>query len=52
MQHDDFLRALAQAFVPHRNALFLGRGEMSPIALEGELKLKEISYMHAEAYAS
>ena len=41
------VRALAQAFVPHSNALFLGRGEMYPIALEG-LKLKEISYIHAK----
>jgi len=44
------VRALAQAFVPHANALFLGRGEMYPIALEGALKLKEISYIHAEGY--
>ena len=44
------VRALAQAFVPHSNALFLGRGEMYPIALEGALKLKEISYIHAEGY--
>lgn len=41
-------RALAQA----RDILFLGRGAMYPIALEGALKLKEISYIHAEGYAS
>jgi glucosamine--fructose-6-phosphate aminotransferase (isomerizing) len=44
------VRALAQQFVPHSHALFLGRGEMYPIALEGALKLKEISYIHAEGY--
>ncbi|MEL7095869.1 MAG: glutamine--fructose-6-phosphate transaminase (isomerizing), partial [Pseudomonadota bacterium] len=47
----DFLRAslkLSEA----DNALFLGRGMMYPLALEGALKLKEISYIHAEAYAS
>ncbi|MBM1219430.1 glutamine--fructose-6-phosphate transaminase (isomerizing) [Ponticoccus sp. SC2-23] len=41
-------RALAEA----RDILFLGRGRMFPLALEGALKLKEISYIHAEAYAS
>ena len=35
-----------------RDVLFLGRGQMYPLALEGALKLKEISYIHAEAYAS
>jgi glucosamine--fructose-6-phosphate aminotransferase (isomerizing) len=40
----------AEAFVPKQNALFLGRGRHYPIALEGALKLKEISYIHAEAY--
>jgi glutamine---fructose-6-phosphate transaminase (isomerizing) len=42
--------AWAQAFVPKEHALFLGRGRHYPIALEGALKLKEISYIHAEAY--
>ncbi|MEJ2535024.1 MAG: SIS domain-containing protein, partial [Gammaproteobacteria bacterium] len=37
-------------FVPHDHALFLGRGSHYPIAMEGALKLKEISYIHAEAY--
>ena len=40
----------ADKFVPKENALFLGRGMHYPIALEGALKLKEISYIHAEAY--
>ncbi len=43
-----FARALSEA----RDILFLGRGQMFPLALEGALKLKEISYIHAEAYAS
>lgn len=42
--------AWAGAFAKHENALFLGRGIHYPIALEGALKLKEISYIHAEAY--
>ena len=44
------LIAWAQAFAHKENALFLGRGMHYPIALEGALKLKEISYIHAEAY--
>ncbi len=44
------VRLLAQQFVDKRHALFLGRGALSPIASEGALKLKEISYIHAEAY--
>ncbi len=40
----------AESFVPKQHALFLGRGRHYPIALEGALKLKEISYIHAEAY--
>jgi len=40
----------AERFAPRHNALFLGRGVHYPIALEGALKLKEISYIHAEAY--
>ena len=42
--------AWAQAFTPKRHALFLGRGRHYPVALEGALKLKEITYIHAEAY--
>jgi glucosamine--fructose-6-phosphate aminotransferase (isomerizing) len=41
---------IAEAFVDKEHALFLGRGDQFPIALEGALKLKEISYIHAEAY--
>jgi glutamine---fructose-6-phosphate transaminase (isomerizing) len=41
---------LAALFVPLEHALFLGRGAQYPVALEGSLKLKEISYIHAEAY--
>ena len=44
------LMAWAQAFAKRQHALFLGRGIHYPIALEGALKLKEISYIHAEAY--
>src|SRR5690606_39588784 len=40
----------AERFAPRNHALFLGRGVHYPIALEGALKLKEISYIHAEAY--
>ncbi len=43
---------LAERFVPKHHALFLGRGVHYPVALEGALKLKEISYIHAEAYAA
>src|SRR5699024_11944118 len=43
---------LAEQFVDKQHALFLGRGTMHPIAMEGALKLKEISYLHAEAYAA
>jgi len=44
------IEAWAQHFAQKRHALFLGRGPHYPIALEGALKLKEISYIHAEAY--
>ena len=44
------IKAWAQGFADKRHALFLGRGRHYPIALEGALKLKEISYIHAEAY--
>jgi glucosamine--fructose-6-phosphate aminotransferase (isomerizing) len=47
---DDTVRALAERFVEKRHTLFLGRGDQYPIAMEGALKLKEISYVHAEAY--
>lgn len=44
------IKALAATFVNKEHALFLGRGVQYPVALEGALKLKEISYIHAEAY--
>lgn len=44
------IEQLAQCFAEKHHALFLGRGEQYPVALEGALKLKEISYIHAEAY--
>ena len=47
---DGLIRELAERFADKHHALFLGRGEYYPIALEGALKLKEISYIHAEAY--
>ena len=49
---DDAIAALAEDFADKHHALFLGRGDQYPIAMEGALKLKEISYIHAEAYAS
>jgi len=50
LQLDGEIRKLAEQFVPKDHALFLGRGTHYPVALEGALKLKEISYIHAEAY--
>ena len=47
---DPAIEELSGAFIPKRHALFLGRGIHYPIAMEGALKLKEISYIHAEAY--
>jgi glutamine---fructose-6-phosphate transaminase (isomerizing) len=47
---DGTIRKLAERFADKHHALFLGRGAMHPIAMEGALKLKEISYIHAEAY--
>jgi glucosamine--fructose-6-phosphate aminotransferase (isomerizing) len=49
---DDTIRALAERFADKHHALFLGRGPLHAIAMEGALKLKEISYIHAEAYAA
>ncbi|MCT8127653.1 glutamine--fructose-6-phosphate transaminase (isomerizing) [Alishewanella sp. BS5-314] len=46
------IEALAEEFADKHHALFLGRGDQYPIAMEGALKLKEISYIHAEAYAA
>jgi glucosamine--fructose-6-phosphate aminotransferase (isomerizing) len=49
---DDAIAEMAEDFADKHHALFLGRGDQYPIAMEGALKLKEISYIHAEAYAS
>ena len=48
----DGIEKLAEEFAEKHHSLFLGRGEQYPIAMEGALKLKEISYIHAEAYAA
>lgn len=52
LAHDDEIAAMAHLIVPARDVLYLGRGPDYPLALEGALKLKEISYIHAEGYAS
>jgi glucosamine--fructose-6-phosphate aminotransferase (isomerizing) len=49
---DSAIAELAKDFANKHHALFLGRGALNPIAMEGALKLKEISYIHAEAYAA
>ncbi len=49
---NEAVRQLAEHFVDKQHALFLGRGAQYPVAMEGALKLKEISYIHAEAYAA
>ena len=50
LKMEDDIKVLAERFADKQHALFLGRGTQFPIALEGALKLKEISYIHAEAY--
>jgi glucosamine--fructose-6-phosphate aminotransferase (isomerizing) len=50
--HDARFQAIAEDLAPARDVLYLGRGTSYPIALEGALKLKEISYIHAEGYAA
>ena len=52
LQHDPAILRLSTLFVEKNHCLFLGRGTHFPIALEGALKLKEISYIHAEGYAA
>ncbi|KWV96301.1 glutamine--fructose-6-phosphate transaminase (isomerizing) [Erythrobacter sp. AP23] len=52
LAHDDDIAAMAPLITPARDVLYLGRGQDFPLALEGALKLKEISYIHAEGYAS
>ncbi|MFT5501812.1 MAG: glucosamine--fructose-6-phosphate aminotransferase (isomerizing), partial [Woeseiaceae bacterium] len=49
---DSAIETLAAHFVDKQHALFLGRGVQNPVAMEGALKLKEVSYIHAEAYAA
>lgn len=50
LEMDTGIQQMAQAFAEKQHALFLGRGSLYPVAMEGALKLKEISYIHAEAY--
>jgi glutamine---fructose-6-phosphate transaminase (isomerizing) len=52
LAHDEDIAAMAHLIAPARDVLYLGRGPDYPLALEGALKLKEISYIHAEGYAS
>ena len=52
LDHDDDIASMAHLIAPARDVLYLGRGQDYPLALEGALKLKEISYIHAEGYAS
>ena len=52
LDHDEDIAAMAPLIAPARDVLYLGRGPDYPMALEGALKLKEISYIHAEGYAS
>ncbi len=52
LNHDDKIREIAEWLAQARDVLYLGRGASFPVALEGALKLKEISYIHAEGYAA
>ena len=52
LNHDDSIREIAGFMAEARDVLYLGRGNIYPLALEGALKLKEISYIHAEGYAA
>jgi glutamine---fructose-6-phosphate transaminase (isomerizing) len=52
LAHDDEIARIAPLIAPARDVLYLGRGQDYPLALEGALKLKEISYIHAEGYAA
>jgi glucosamine--fructose-6-phosphate aminotransferase (isomerizing) len=52
LNHDERIREIAQEIALARDVLYLGRGSAYPLALEGALKLKEISYIHAEGYAA
>lgn len=50
LKQDDFIKEIAAIYKDATNSLYLGRGYLYPVALEGALKLKEISYIHAEGY--
>lgn len=52
LNHDEYIREIAQTVAEARDVFFMGRGSAYPIAMEGALKLKEISYIHAEGYAA
>jgi glucosamine--fructose-6-phosphate aminotransferase (isomerizing) len=52
LQNNDQIKKVAEKYQEAVNALYLGRGYLFPVALEGALKLKEISYIHAEGYAA
>lgn len=52
LTHEKEIEKLSEDFADKQHSLFLGRGELYPIAMESALKLKEISYIHAEAYAA
>ena len=52
LKHDDAIKELARTIMDARDVLYLGRGTSFPIAMEGALKLKEVSYIHAEGYAA
>jgi len=52
LHHDEQIKAIAAELADARDVLYLGRGQDYPLALEGALKLKEISYIHAEGYAA
>lgn len=52
LSHDEEIKEIAKDIAEARDVLYLGRGSLYPLALEGALKLKEISYIHAEGYAS
>jgi len=52
LQQEPQMAVLARDLAKARDILFLGRGPLYPLALEGALKLKELSYIHAEGYAS
>ncbi len=52
LEHDEDIAGMAHLIAPARDVLYMGRGQDFPLALEGALKLKEISYIHAEGYAA